>query len=95
MREELPFDLRDWLRVQDLFTFGMSPQFLSRFDAMVVLNTLQAPQLIEIFLNRHDSAYHQTRQYFASHGIEFAISPAAVEHIAQAAAAQKASALAP
>ncbi len=89
VREELPFDLRDWLRVQDLFTYGMSPQFLSRFDAMVVLNTLEAPQLIEIFLNRHDSSYHQAREYFTSHGIEFAISPAAVERIAQAAAAQK------
>ena len=37
VREELQFELRDWLRNEDLFDYGMSPQFLSRFDAVVML----------------------------------------------------------
>ncbi len=40
MREELQFSLREWLRNEDLFEYGMSPQFLSRFDAVVLLEAL-------------------------------------------------------
>ncbi|MEM7351451.1 MAG: AAA family ATPase, partial [Acidobacteriota bacterium] len=34
--EKLDFALREWLRNEDLFEYGMSPQFLSRFDAVVL-----------------------------------------------------------
>ena len=37
VREELQFALRDWLKNEDLFEYGVSPQFLSRFDAVVLL----------------------------------------------------------
>ena len=40
VHEETPFKLRDWLRAEDLFDYGMSPQFLSRFDAVVLLRDL-------------------------------------------------------
>jgi ATP-dependent Clp protease ATP-binding subunit ClpX len=33
-REELQFSLREWLKTEDLFEYGVSPQFLSRFDAV-------------------------------------------------------------
>jgi ATP-dependent Clp protease ATP-binding subunit ClpX len=89
VREELPFELRDWLRAKDLFDYGMSPQFLSRFDAMVLLETLKAPQLIKIFLEAPDSAYRHAVDFFGKQGIQFAISPAAVEKIAQEAVRQK------
>jgi ATP-dependent Clp protease ATP-binding subunit ClpX len=82
VREELPFELRDWLRNEDLFDYGMSPQFLSRFDAVVLLDTLAVDELITIFLDSPDSAYRQTRAYFASQGIDFGISPAAVREVA-------------
>ena len=39
-REELQFSLRDWLKTEDLFEYGVSPQFLSRFDAVVLLEPL-------------------------------------------------------
>ena len=39
-REELQFSLRDWLKTEDLFEYGVSPQFLSRFDAVVLLEAL-------------------------------------------------------
>ena len=89
VREELPFRLRDWMRARDLFDYGMSPQFLSRFDAMVLLETLGVPQLIKIFLESPDSAYFQALAFFKSQGIQFAISPSAVERIAVEAARQK------
>jgi ATP-dependent Clp protease ATP-binding subunit ClpX len=88
VQEALVFRLRDWLRNDDLFDYGMSPQFLSRFDAVVLLRDLGPDELVHIFLETPDSAFHQTRAYFASRGIHLAISPAAVRRIAAEAARQ-------
>lgn len=86
--ERLDFHLRDWLEVEDLFDYGMSPQFLSRFDAVVLLEDLTEDHLVRIFLDSPDSAYHQSRAYFESRGVPLALSPAAVRRIAREAALQ-------
>lgn len=88
VHEALIFHLRDWLRNDDLFDYGMSPQFLSRFDAVVLLHDLGQDELVRIFLETPDSAYHQTRAYFESRGVHLALSPAAVRRIAAEAARQ-------
>ncbi len=88
VKEELVFRLRDWLRNEDLFVYGMSPQFISRFDAVVLLETLDEDALVRIFLELPDSGYQQARAYFASRGIHLALSPAAVRRIAQEAIRQ-------
>ncbi|MEM8934494.1 MAG: Clp protease, partial [Acidobacteriota bacterium] len=59
--EKLDFALRDWLKNDDLFDYGMSPQFLSRFDAVVLLKDLSIEELERIFLHVPDSGYHQAR----------------------------------
>jgi ATP-dependent Clp protease ATP-binding subunit ClpX len=89
VREELVFDLREWLRNEDLFDYGMSPQFLSRFDAVVMLDSLSEDELVKIFLEAPESALHQSRAYFASRGYHLALSPAAVRRIAAEAGRQK------
>ena len=86
--ERLVFRLRDWLRNEDLFDYGMSPQFLSRFDAVVLLQDLGQDELVRIFLETPESAFHQSRAYFESRGIHLAISPAAVRRIAAEAGRQ-------
>jgi ATP-dependent Clp protease ATP-binding subunit ClpX len=88
VREEIVFDLRQWLRNEDLFEYGMSPQFLSRFDAVVLLESLGRDELVRIFLEVPDSAFHQSRAYFESRGVHLALSPAAVRRIAAEAARQ-------
>ncbi|HSM50116.1 MAG TPA: Clp protease, partial [Thermoanaerobaculia bacterium] len=88
VREELRFALRDWLRNEDLFDYGMSPQFLSRFDAVVLLADLGEDELVQIFLETPDSGYRIARDYFASRGVQLALSPAAVREIARRAARQ-------
>lgn len=88
VREELIFHLRDWLRNEDLFDYGMSPQFLSRFDAVVLLEDLTVDSLVKIFLESADSGYLQARGYFQSRGLHLALSPAAVRRIAAEAARQ-------
>lgn len=88
VREELQFALRDWVRNEDLFDYGMSPQFLSRFDAVVLLEDLKIEQLLKIFLESPDSGLSQARGYFASRGVTLAISANASQAIATAAARQ-------
>jgi len=88
VHEETPFRLRDWLRPDDLFDYGMSPQFLSRFDAVVLLKDLGPDELVRIFLDSKDSGYRQAREYFASQGIELAMSPSAVRRVAEEASRQ-------
>ncbi len=88
MVEKQIFRLRDWLHPEDLFDYGMTPQFLARFDAVVLLEPLGESELIKIFLEAPDSGLQQTRAFFESRGLRFAISPAAVRRIARHAARQ-------
>jgi len=82
VHHEMRFSLREWLRYEDLFDYGMTPQFLSRFDAVVLLNDLAEQELVNIFLNSPESGLHQARAYFEAIGVDLAVSPAAVRRIA-------------
>ncbi len=82
VREEMRFELRRFLRNEDLFDYGLSPQFLSRFDAVVLLENLGVDELVQIFLEAPDSAYRQSSAYFESRGLHLALSPAAARRIA-------------
>lgn len=88
VRQELQFTLRDWLEIEDLFRYGMTPQFLSRFDARIVLNDLTAEDLEQIFLESPESSLKQAEAYFEDRGFRLAVSPEAVHRIAAAAARQ-------
>lgn len=88
IHEEVRFALRDWLRSEDLFTYGITPQFLSRFDAVVVLEPLGEAELYKIFVGSADSALRQSHAYFASQGIKLEISESAARRIAAEAARQ-------
>jgi ATP-dependent Clp protease ATP-binding subunit ClpX len=88
IQEEVRFSLRDWLRSEDLFEYGMTPQFLSRFDAMVILDPLSEAELFKIFAESPDSGLRQSRAYFASLGLRLELSEAAARRIAAEAARQ-------
>ncbi len=89
VHQETRFRLGDWLRNEDLFEYGMSPQFLSRFDSVILLNDLSVSELVHIFLESPDSGYRQSLAYFAHHGAELAVSPAAARRIAEEAARRR------
>ena len=82
VHEELNFKLSEWLRYEDLFDYGLTPQFLSRFDALVLLNDLGEDELLTIFLEGQESGLHQARAYFEAMGLELALSPGAARRIA-------------
>ena len=88
VRQELQFALREWLTNEDLFEYGMTPQFLSRFDSVVLLEDLGPEELLKIFLNTPDSSLKAAQQYFESQQVRLAVSPAALHLIARQAAAQ-------
>ena len=88
VREEYQFALRDWLRNEDLFEYGITPQFLSRFDAMVLLDNLKEEDLLTILLSGAESALRQSQTYFASQGLKLELTEAAAQRIARQAARQ-------
>lgn len=88
VHEETTFSLRDWLRSKDLFDYGMSPQFLSRFDAVVLLDDLDEGNLLKIFLGTADSGLNSAREFFARFEIDLVLSPEAARLIAHRAALQ-------
>ncbi len=88
IQEEVRFTLRDWLRSEDLFEYGMTPQFLSRFDAIVILDPLGETELYKIFVESPESALRQSHAYFASQGLRLELSEAAARRIVTEAARQ-------
>ena len=57
VRIETRFALADFLKPEDLFEYGMVPQFMARFDNVVLLRDLDVAVLKSILLNSLDSAY--------------------------------------
>jgi ATP-dependent Clp protease ATP-binding subunit ClpX len=89
VREELPFHLGDYLKYEDLFRYGMTPQFISRFESIVVLNDLAEGDLARIFVEPEGSAFRTSREYFRRFGIDLQITRGALIAIAWDAARQK------
>jgi ATP-dependent Clp protease ATP-binding subunit ClpX len=89
VREELPFHLREYLNYDDLFRYGMTPQFVSRFESIVVLNDLAEADLARIFVEPEGSIFRTSRDYFARFGIDLQITRGALVAIAWEASRQK------
>ena len=86
VRIETRFSLADFLKAQDLFEFGMVPQFLARFDQTVLLNDLNADVLKEILLHSFDSPFVRSRRFFEVMGIDLEMEDLAAALIAERAA---------
>lgn len=89
VREELPFRLGDYLKYDDLFRYGMTPQFVSRFESIIVLNDLSEGDLARIFVEPNASIFRTSREYFHRFGIDLQITRGALIAIAWDAARQK------
>jgi len=89
VREELPFHLGDYLKYDDLFRYGMTPQFVSRFESIVVLQDLGESDLARIFVEPDGSIFRTSREYFKRFGIDLQITRGALIAIAWDAARQK------
>jgi ATP-dependent Clp protease ATP-binding subunit ClpX len=76
------FTLRHHFKQEDLFDFGMQPQFLSRFDNSIILEDLHPDLLKRIFLETPDSVFKASREFFKKYDIELEITDGAAERVA-------------
>ncbi len=80
------FALRHHFKPEDLFEYGMQPQFLSRFDNAIILDDLSASTLQTIFLDLGDGVFATSRDFFARNGIALEITAGAARQVALEAA---------
>jgi ATP-dependent Clp protease ATP-binding subunit ClpX len=80
------FRLREYLRLADMFAFGMMPQFISRFGAIAMLEELGKDELRQILIGSGNSPLRLCLEYFRHMGIRLQVTDAALTAIADAAA---------
>jgi ATP-dependent Clp protease ATP-binding subunit ClpX len=80
------FTLRHWFKQEDLFDYGMQPQFLSRFDNAIILEDLNSGTLSRIFTEPRDSVFRASQNFFKNYGIDVEITEDAVRKVAEEAA---------
>jgi ATP-dependent Clp protease ATP-binding subunit ClpX len=76
------FTLRHHFKPEDLFEYGMQPQFLSRFDNAVILEDLNTSTLARIFKEPHEGVLSASKNFFKNYGIELEVTDPAVQKIA-------------
>jgi ATP-dependent Clp protease ATP-binding subunit ClpX len=85
VRIETRFALADFLKPEDLFEYGMVPQFMARFDNVVMLRDLDVAVLKEILVSSLDSPYIRSKKFFEVMNIELEIEDVAAAMIAESA----------
>ena len=85
VRIETRFALADFLKPEDLFEYGMVPQFMARFDNVVMLRDLDVAVLKAILLGSLDSPYVRSKSFFEVMDIELEMDDVAAAMIAEAA----------
>ncbi|HEY3354680.1 MAG TPA: AAA family ATPase [Polyangia bacterium] len=83
---ETRFSLGDFFKLEDIFEFGMVPQFMARFDSVLLLAELSVGNLQQILLKSFDSPFLRSRRFFEGLGIALQIEDEAATLIAQQAA---------
>jgi ATP-dependent Clp protease ATP-binding subunit ClpX len=83
VRIETRFALVDFLKPEDLFEYGMVPQFMSRFDNVVLLRDLDVKVLKDILLHSVDSPFNRSKRYFEVMNISLEMEDLAAAIIAE------------
>ncbi len=76
------FTLRHHFRQEDLFEYGMQPQFLSRFDNAVILEDLTPGTLARIFREPAEGVLQVSQNFFRKMGIDLEVTGPAIHKIA-------------
>ncbi len=76
------FTLRHHFKQEDLFDYGIQPQFLARFDNAVILEDLNAGTLSRIFREPQEGVLQLSQNFFRKYGIDLEITDQAVQKIA-------------
>lgn len=82
VRTVVRFRLKDYLRLSDMFAYGMMPQFVSRFSTIAIFEELGRDELKKIMLTADDSPLRASRDYFRHMGVTLRLTDKALELIA-------------
>jgi ATP-dependent Clp protease ATP-binding subunit ClpX len=77
------FELARHVQQEDIFEYGMTPQFLSRFDSVIMLGDLSAASLSKIFKDTAGAIWPIAVDYFRHAGITLTITDEATALIAE------------
>jgi len=80
------FTLSHHFKQEDLFDYGMQPQFLSRFDNAIILAELHVDLLKIILTDIDESVLGASKHFFRNYKIDLDITDGAVQKIAEEAA---------
>lgn len=75
------------LQPEDLFSFGMIPEFIGRLPVISVLSQLTEADLVRILIEPKHAAVRQYRKLLALSGVELVLAPGTLEAVAQRAVA--------
>jgi ATP-dependent Clp protease ATP-binding subunit ClpX len=85
VRIETRFALGDFLKPEDLFEYGMVPQFMARFDNVVLLRELDVAVLKDILVSSLDSPFQRSKRFFEVLNIDLEMEDLAASIIAEVA----------
>jgi len=77
------------IETEDLINYGLIPEFVGRFSAIVPLSHLDKEDLIRVMGEPEDSILSQYREYFRQFGVELEVKLPALEKIAALALERK------
>ena len=81
------FTLRHHFRQEDLFDYGMQPQFLARFDNSIILEDLNTNLLHQIFMmETDDSIFKASQNFFKRYNVDLQITDDGARRLAAEAA---------
>ena len=86
LQRRFVFDFGSYLTQEDIFDYGMTPQFLSRFDSTIMLRDFSVPDLVKIFKDIPGAIWPIATAYFKHAGITLTITEEATFLIAEKAA---------
>lgn len=86
LERRFEFNLGNHVVQEDIFNYGITPQFLSRFDSVIMLGDLSTPDLIKIFRDIPGAIWPIAVDYFKNIGITLTITEEAARLIADGAA---------
>jgi len=86
LQRRFVFDFGSYLTQEDIFDYGMTPQFLSRFDSTIMLRDFNVPDLVKIFKDIPGAIWPIAAAYFEHAGITLTITEEATFLIAEKAA---------
>ena len=81
------FKLEEHLIQEDLFRYGIMPQFLSRFESTLILKELKPAELEQIF-RMPGGLFETSRAFFRKRNVELVLTPEASRLIAERASLQ-------